>query len=114
MVLTQRDLQDALEKQNEILTATFQTIQDNLLKEISLLKQELVDTKKEAADVRVIAESNAGEICRLSSTITTLVEQNKQQAKDLCDLTELIEERTNCQLRNTLIFKDVPKNNTEK
>ena len=114
MVLSQHDLEAALEKQSKLLTDNFEKIQSNLINEISSMKKELSDARNEASDARVLAETNAGEIARLSSTILSLVEQNKLQAKDLCDLTELVEDRTNRQMRNTLVFKNVPKTVKEK
>ena len=46
--------------------------------------------------------------------MTLLVDQNKSQAKQISDLSELVEDRTNRQLRSTLIFKGVPKQPQEK
>ena len=114
MVLSQRDLEAALEKQSEILTASFEKIQSNLLNEISLLKHDIITTRKDASDARELAEVNAGEIARLSSTIKALVDQNKLQFEEVSKLTELVEDRTNRQLRNTLVFKNVPKEENEK
>ena len=113
-MVTQRDLQEALDKQNVLLTATFESIQNNLISEIALLKQEVLDSRKEASEVRVIPQSNAGEIVRLSSTIKTLVVQNKIQAKEILRLSKESKTRRIASLRNTLVFKGIPKKAGEK
>ena len=125
MVVSQVDLEEALLKQSECLTSVFNTqkqelmvkfdeIRDSLLGEIKNLKEENLAIRKDFDEVREIAKMNEGEILRLSSTINSLVDQNKLQAKQFSDISELLEDRTNRQLRSTLVFKGVPKHHSEK
>ena len=120
MVVSQFELEEALSKQCEFLTGLFKTqkeelmdkfeeVQNKLIEEIALLKQDNVQAKKEAVEAKLIAQQNADEILRLKSTINTLVEQNIMHAKGIAELTESIESRTNRQLRNTLVFRGIPK-----
>ena len=88
MVVSQVELEEALEKQcvrltelfnnqKEELLAKFETIQSNLLDEIASLKPDMEISKKEAGEAKTLASQNADEIKRLQSTIFTLVEQNQ-------------------------------------
>ena len=62
----------------------------------------------ELESVQNISNKNAGEIARLKGTIESLVSINKGQSNKLGKLVELVEDRTNRQLRNTLVFKGIP------
>ena len=99
----------ALVLQKDALLAEFAIKQDQLKAE--LLAEFTKKQEKWEADlseVKQIADQNTNDIAMLKQTIVTLVDINKEQTKNIGDLTERVEERTNRQLRNTLVFKGIP------
>ena len=109
-------LKEELDKQRQLLVSEFEsrneTLKDDLLKHFDKLCSDLGVSLQKAFDdadvAKQMAADNANEILRLKSTVETLVDTNKVQAKAIAVLTERVEERTNRQLRNTLVFKGIP------
>ena len=113
-----RDLLDEFTKQKLELLTSFENQKQDLLTEFEAKSQIWNDIVKKAVDeaneATKMAAQNAGEILRLKSTIEALVEANKGQSKKITDLSEKVEDRTNRQLRNTLVFKGIPETSNEK
>ena len=96
----------SLEKQKQELLSEFEKLKLHFLQEID---SKYENFNSELQDVKNMADRNANEILRLNQSITTIVGINKDQAKQISDLNERVEKRTNRQMRNTLIFKGIPK-----
>ena len=115
-------LKEELDKQRIQLVADFdkrnEILKDELLKQFEqtckLLNVSLQKALDDANEAKKMADINADEIKRIKSTVECLVDTNKVQAAQISDLTNLLEERTNRQLRNTLVFKGIPEAPNEK
>ena len=129
MAITLENLNACLDRQKKELLEVFQKQKDDLLNELGKQKEDLLaefDRKSNEWNValqmviddarasKVLAEKNAGDILRLQSTVDTLVDTNKYQAAQIVELTNKVEDRTNRQLRNTLVFKGVREEEGEK
>ena len=128
MSVTLDNLNEALNKQKEDLLAefskqrtelldSFERQKQDLLKEFDIKSQRWNDIVQKAVDeasvAKKMADQNGDEILRLKSTIETLVKVNDFQSKQMNDLSERLESRTNRQLRNTLVFKGIPETSKE-
>ena len=100
-----RQLIDEFEKRNESIKIDLLASFDKIHAELSASLQSVTD---EAQSAKKMAADNAGEIVRLKSTIDSLVDANKVQSTEIKKMRERIEERTNRQLRNTLVVKGIP------
>ena len=120
--VTLSKLKDELDKQRQQFVLELETrsniLKDELIKRFdetrSDLQASLQKATEDAAAAKKMAAENSDEIVRLRSTVESLVSINKHQAAAIADLTERVEERTNRQLRNTLVFKGVPEPSHEK
>ena len=109
-------LTEELEKQRELLLADFEERHKQIVAEIvnkfdeqtKQLQSSLQIATDEASEANKMAALNLGKVERLELTVSALVESNKTQAKQIRKLTDLLEERTNRQLRGTLVFKGIP------
>ena len=107
--------EELLKIQKDELLQVF-THQQEVLKNELLLQfsKEHEKWNEELSAVKKIGEENASEILRLKGTIESLVSINKQQTDNVSKLTERLEDRTNRQLRSTLVFKGIPESPDER
>ena len=120
--VTLAKLKEELDKQRLQLVSDFETrnelIKEDLLKSFEKIHAELSASLQSAVDeatsAKKMAAENADEILRLKSTVESLVAANKAQSTETNKLCERIEERTNRQLRNTLVIKGIEEPSHEK
>ena len=107
--------EEALQSQKDELLQSFSKQQEAFKNELlNKFAEQQNNWSAELLAVKQVSEQNADEILRLKGTIESLVVVNKLQSETVSKLTEKLEDRTNRQLRNTLIFKGIPETAGEK
>ena len=120
--VTAAKLTEELAKQRELLLADFEERHRQIVTEIvnkfdeqtKSLQSSLQLAIDEGSEAEKMTAVSLEKVERLESTVGVLVETNKLQASQIHKLTNQLEERTNRQLRSTLVFKGIPEPPHEK
>ena len=114
---TPAESEDALLTTSElerILTEQFKQHTEVLMARIDSLSAELVKAKDNAEEAIKLAQANHESIELLTSENIYLKDELKRiKDVEIINLENIIEDRTNRQLRKTLVFKNVPESDSE-